>query len=175
MTGSVKLIFQPTAYNAQKKALFDTYYSKLNDMQREAVCTVKGPLLVLAGAGSGKTTVLVQRIVHILRYGLACEPVTEPQEVPDDFADACRAAQAGSREELGEYLECFAEGVCPPWAVLAITFTNKAAREIKERLAKALDDPTAADAVWAGTFHSVCMRILRSHSGLLGYEPGFSI
>ncbi len=175
MTGSVKLICQPTAYNAQKKALFDTYYSKLNDMQREAVCTVKGPLLVLAGAGSGKTTVLVQRIVHILRYGLACEPVTEPQEVPDDFADACRAAQAGSREELGEYLECFAEGVCPPWAVLAITFTNKAAREIKERLAKALDDPTAADAVWAGTFHSVCMRILRSHIGLLGYKPGFSI
>ncbi len=171
----MKLILQPTAYNAQKKALFDTYYNKLNDMQREAVCTVKGPLLVLAGAGSGKTTVLVQRIVHILRYGLACEPVTEPREVPDDFADACNAAAAGDRAALGGFLMRFAEGVCPPWAVLAITFTNKAAREIKERLAKALDDATAADAVWAGTFHSVCIRILRSHIGLLGYKSGFSI
>lgn len=171
----MKLILQPSAYNAQKKALFDTYYSKLNDMQREAICTVKGPLLVLAGAGSGKTTVLVQRIVHILRYGLACEPVTEPREVPDDFADACGAAAAGERAALGDYLTCFATGVCPPWAVLAITFTNKAAREIKERLAKALDDATAADAVWAGTFHSVCIRILRSHIGLLGYKSGFSI
>lgn len=171
----MKLILQPSAYNAQKKALFDTYYSKLNDMQREAICTVKGPLLVLAGAGSGKTTVLVQRIVHILRYGLACEPVTEPREVPDDFADACGAAAAGERAALGDYLTCFAAGVCPPWAVLAITFTNKAAREIKERLAKALDDATAADAVWAGTFHSVCIRILRSHIGLLGYKSGFSI
>ncbi len=171
----MKLILQPSAYNAQKKALFDTYYSKLNDMQREAICTVKGPLLVLAGAGSGKTTVLVQRIVHILRYGLACEPVTEPREVPDDFADACGAAAAGERAALGDYLTCFAVGVCPPWAVLAITFTNKAAREIKERLAKALDDATAADAVWAGTFHSVCIRILRSHIGLLGYKSGFSI
>lgn len=171
----MKLILQPSAYNAQKKALFDTYYSKLNDMQREAICTVKGPLLVLAGAGSGKTTVLVQRIVHILRYGLACEPVTEPCEVPDDFADACGAAAAGERAALGDYLTCFAVGVCPPWAVLAITFTNKAAREIKERLAKALDDATAADAVWAGTFHSVCIRILRSHIGLLGYKSGFSI
>ena len=171
----MKLILQPSAYNAQKKALFDTYYSKLNDMQREAICTVKGPLLVLAGAGSGKTTVLVQRIVHILRYGLACEPVTEPCEVPDDFADACGAAAAGERAALGDYLTCFAAGVCPPWAVLAITFTNKAAREIKERLAKALDDATAADAVWAGTFHSVCIRILRSHIGLLGYKSGFSI
>ena len=171
----MKLILQPSAYNAQKKALFDTYYSKLNDMQREAICTVKGPLLVLAGAGSGKTTVLVQRIVHLLRYGLACEPVTEPREVPDDFADACGAAAAGERAALGDYLTCFAAGVCPPWAVLAITFTNKAAREIKERLAKALDDATAADAVWAGTFHSVCIRILRSHIGLLGYKSGFSI
>ena len=171
----MKLILQPSVYNAQKKALFDTYYSKLNDMQREAICTVKGPLLVLAGAGSGKTTVLVQRIVHILRYGLACEPVTEPREVPDDFADACGAAAAGERTALGDYLTRFAVGVCPPWAVLAITFTNKAAREIKERLAKALDDATAADAVWAGTFHSVCIRILRSHIGLLGYKSGFSI
>ena len=171
----MKLILQPTEYNAQKKALFDTYYGKLNDMQREAVCTVKGPLLVLAGAGSGKTTVLVQRIVHILRYGLACEPVTEPREVPDDFADVAKAAMSGDRAVLGDFLTRFAEGVCPPWAVLAITFTNKAAREIKERLAKALSDETAADAVWAGTFHSICIRILRSHIGLIGYRPGFSI
>lgn len=175
MTEAVKLLLQPTAYNAQKRALFDIYYGKLNAMQREAVCTVKGPLLVLAGAGSGKTTVLVQRIVHILRYGLACEPTEAAREVSDDFTEACRAAEQGSREALGAYLTQFAEGVCPPWAVLAITFTNKAAREIRERLSAALVDAEAAEAVWAGTFHSVCMRILRSHIGLLGYKPGFSI
>lgn len=175
MTGTVKLLLQPTEYNAQKKALFDIYYGKLNAMQREAVCTVKGPLLVLAGAGSGKTTVLVQRIVHILRYGLACEPIDAAREVSDDFAEACRAAEQGGREALGTYLERFADGVCPPWAVLAITFTNKAAREIRERLSASLGDAEAAEAVWAGTFHSVCLRILRSHIGLLGYKPGFSI
>lgn len=174
-TGTKTLTLQPEQYNAIKKKLFDIYYGKLNDRQREAVCTVKGPLLVLAGAGSGKTTVLVQRIVHILKYGLACESTTAPREVPDNFADECRAAENVDREVLGEFLTRFSEEVCPPWAVLAITFTNKAAREIKERLSAALDDPTAAEAVWAGTFHSVCMRILRSHIGLLGYKPGFSI
>lgn len=162
-------------YISIRKKLFDTYYASLNEMQRDAVCTTKGPLLVLAGAGSGKTTVLVRRITHILKYGSACENSIIPETLPDNFVSECKQALTLSREELGNFLTCFACDPCPPWAVLAITFTNKAAREIKERLLAAFDDPTVAESIWAGTFHSVCMRILRNHIKLLGYQSGFSI
>ena len=106
--------------------------SRMNDMQRKAVCCTEGPLLVLAGAGSGKTTVLVNRIAHIIAQG----------------------EQA--------------------WRVLAITFTNKAAAEMKERL-RAILGP-AGDELWAGTFHSVCAKLLRRHGGgLEGFNSHFAI
>ena len=162
-------------YLSIRKKLFDTYYSSLNEKQREAVCTIKGPLLVLAGAGSGKTTVLVRRITHILKYGSACENTAMPAGLPENFLADCQNALSMDRESLGAFLTRFACEPCPPWAVLAITFTNKAAKEIKERLLAAFDDPSVAESIWAGTFHSVCMRILRSHIKLLGYQSGFSI
>ncbi len=162
-------------YISIRKKLFDAYYSSLNEMQREAVCTTKGPLLVLAGAGSGKTTVLVRRITHILKYGSALEHTYVPENVSETFLDECNRALLLDNESLGDFLMRFSHEPCPPWAVLAITFTNKAAREIKERLLAAFDDPTVAESIWAGTFHSVCMRILRSHIKLLGYQSGFSI
>ncbi len=162
-------------YNQIKYRLFDKFYSNLNDKQKEAVCTTNGPLLVLAGAGSGKTTVLVRRILHILKYGSACETDMIPSNLPDSFEAACNSAENLSREELGEFLRNFAVSPCPPWAVLAITFTNKAAKEIKDRLSAAFKDETVASSIWAGTFHSVCMRILRSHISVLGYKSGFSI
>lgn len=104
----------------------------LNAMQQEAVNQTEGPLLILAGAGSGKTTVLVNRVQHIIGSGLAA-----------------------------------------PWQVLAITFTNKAAGEIRERLINAIG-PEAND-IWAYTFHSCCARILRRFADRLGYTSHFTI
>lgn len=104
----------------------------LNEMQQKAVETTEGPLLILAGAGSGKTTVLVNRVQHIVESGLA-----------------------------------------QPWQVLAITFTNKAAGEIRERLEKAIG--SEANSIWAFTFHSCCARILRRFGERLGYSSHFTI
>ena len=104
----------------------------LNEMQQLAVDTTEGPLLILAGAGSGKTTVLVNRVQHIIETGLA-----------------------------------------QPWQVLAITFTNKAAGELRERLVKAIGED--ANSIWAYTFHSCCARILRRFGEYIGYSSHFTI
>ena len=159
---------QKIRYIKAKRALFDKYYSFLNEKQREAVYTVKGPVLILAGAGSGKTTVLTNRIAHIIRYGDAYFSPDVPDFITDDDIEAHERAIDLPSEELGKYLSVFAKYNCPPWAILAITFTNKAANEIKERLNRILD--TDATDIWAGTFHSVCMRILRSHGTGGGYN-----
>lgn len=106
--------------------------NKLNEMQRQAVVTTEGPLLVLAGAGSGKTTVLVNRIAYILQNTYA-----------------------------------------RPWNILAITFTNKAANEMKERIEKLIGED--AKDMWIGTFHSVCVKILRTCIDRIGYRPDFVI
>ena len=162
-------------FHKLKRELFDTYYADLNERQRAAIYAVNGPLLVLAGAGSGKTTVLVRRISHILRFGNAYADESEPEYIPEDFAKICADAKTASREELGDFLTCFAGQLCKPWEVLAITFTNKAAREICDRLSRQIKDESAASMIWAGTFHSICLRILRTHIGLVGYRSGFSI
>jgi len=164
-------------YLAAKRRLFDKVLSeKLNDKQREAVVTVNGPLLVLAGAGSGKTTVLVNRITHIIRFGNAYLSDRVPEGVTEGDVSAMEAALAlpiGVIES--DILPEFIVDPCPPWSMLAITFTNKAAREIKERLAAALRDPAVSEEIWAGTFHSVCVRILHRYGGIVGYRSGFSI
>ncbi len=108
------------------------YLARLNAEQRAAVETVDGPLLVLAGAGTGKTRVLTTRFAHILVTG--------------------RAA---------------------PHQVLAVTFTNKAAREMRERVGAILGRP--AEGLWLGTFHALCARMLRRHAELVGLTPSFSI
>ncbi|MBR7101020.1 MAG: UvrD-helicase domain-containing protein [Clostridia bacterium] len=156
-----------------KRALFDKYYSFLNEKQREAVYTVNGPVLILAGAGSGKTTVLVNRIAHIIKYGNAYYTENIPDFITEDTLDDLEAAVNLDNEMIKKYLELFAEAPCQPWGILAITFTNKAANEIKERLDKILNEDSSD--VWAGTFHSICMRILRKSGELVGYKPGFSV
>ncbi|MBR2714968.1 MAG: UvrD-helicase domain-containing protein, partial [Ruminococcus sp.] len=104
----------------------------MNDMQQKAVFHTEGPLLILAGAGSGKTTVLVNRIAYILKAGL-----------------------------------------CNPWQILAITFTNKAAGELKDRISAVVD--FGADDIWASTFHSTCARILRRYGDRIGYTSHFTV
>ena len=134
-----------------KRALFDKHYSFLNSKQREAVYSVNGPLLILAGAGSGKTTVLVNRIAHIIKYGDAYYTEDVPEFMTEDTLSDLEDAINLPGEQIEKYLELFAKNPCPTWGILAITFTNKAANEIKERLEKILKED--ASEIWAGTFH----------------------
>ena len=100
------------AYLSAKRDLFDRYYEKLNERQREAVYQVNGPLLILAGAGSGKTTVLVNRLAHIIRYGDAYHANLVPTSATEEDVEAIREAASLPHDELGEYLTRFA--VNPP-------------------------------------------------------------
>ena len=159
--------------SALKQKAFTKLYSSLNDMQRKAVCHTTGPLLVLAGAGTGKTTVLVNRIAHIMSFGCACEVDDIPKSVASEDIEKLRNYNLLEKEELRELLKKFAVAPCPSYNILAITFTNKAANEMKTRLAAILGDE--AEDMWVGTFHSICVRILRAHADKLGYTRSFTI
>lgn len=164
------------AYLSQKRALFDKYYEKLNDKQREAVYQVNGPLLILAGAGSGKTTVLVNRLAHIIRYGDAVHADLVPTDVSEETIEELKRAGDLPHEELGEYLTRFAVNPPAPWQVMAITFTNKAAREIKSRIGAIFgEDSEEASEIRTGTFHAVCVQILRRFCDQIGYDRSFTI
>ena len=160
-------------YLAAKRNIFDTLYSFMNEKQREAVYTVNGPLLILAGAGTGKTTVLVNRIAHIIRYGNAYFDDTIPEGLSEANVSALEQSTSLPPEALADLAESFSSRPCPPWAVLTITFTNKAANEMKERLAKVIGEKS--EEIWAGTFHSICVRILRKYGERVGYRSGFTI
>ncbi len=162
-------------YLAAKRALFNKAYHTLNEKQREAVFRTEGPLLVLAGAGSGKTTVLVRRIAYIIRYGNAYHTDFIPPTLDEAHVADLEAAVRLTTGEIEEILPEFIHDPCPPYRMLAITFTNKAAGEIKNRLASQFADETLAKDIWSGTFHSVCMRILRAHCDRLGYDRAFTI
>ncbi len=159
-----------------KQALFERAYHTLNPRQQEAVFHVNGPLLILAGAGSGKTTVLVRRIAFLVRYGNAYFSEKVPADLTEERVRRLeQAAQTLTPSEILPILDEFADSPCPPYRVLAITFTNKAANEIKERLSAMFTDSEPAGEIWSGTFHSVCLRILRRYGDLVGYRAGFSI
>lgn len=161
-------------YIEAKRRLFDAYYNFLNPEQRRAVFTVNGPLLILAGAGSGKTTVLVNRIAYMIKYGNAYMSDHVPADMTDARVAQLEAAASLPREQLSEVLDEFIESPCPPYRVLAITFTNKAANEIKSRLSSVFGEQESSE-IWAGTFHSICMRILRVNAAEAGLLPGFSV
>ncbi|MGN0983290.1 MAG: ATP-dependent helicase, partial [Gemmiger sp.] len=148
-------------------------FTRLNPVQREAVFTTQGPLLILAGAGSGKTTVLVNRIANIIRFGCAYGSTELSRPVGEEdlyHLRACLQGQTPSRE-LQQLLSVRA---ARPWNVLAITFTNKAAGELKERLKAMLGETMGGD-VHASTFHSACVRILRRDAERIGFPTSFTI
>ena len=152
-----------------------TEYSNLNPCQRQGVLATEGPLLLLAGAGSGKTTVLIHRVANLLRFGRGSDTDEIPVPITEDevqFLEQYAAAPDATQRPLMEYL-CAVEPA-RPWEVLAITFTNKAANELKERLGRMLGEEAAAD-VWASTFHSACVRILRRDIDRLGFDRSFTI
>ena len=149
-------------------------YQHLNIQQREGVLATEGPLLLLAGAGSGKTTVLINRVANILRYGRGSDSQEIPMPVGEDevaFLEQYLQRPDPEQKPLVDYL-CAVEPA-RPWEVLAITFTNKAAGELKERLERML----GADArdIWAATFHSACVRILRRDIDKIGFDRSFTI
>ncbi len=153
-----------------RKKLIEHDFSNMNERQFDAVTTVDGALLILAGAGSGKTTVLVNRIANLVKYGNAyksdfCRNLTE-----EDIATAHQYLE-GKIDTLPQGVFCV--NAPRPWEILAITFTNKAAGELKERIAKKLG-ADAAD-IWAGTFHSICGKILRINAERLGFTSHFTI
>lgn len=159
---------------AARKAYIASQFSSLNEMQRQAVLTTQGPLLLLAGAGSGKTTVLINRIANLIRFGSASDSDLVPDTVTEEdvlFLESLQEPISDIDRNRAEYL-CALEPVMP-WNIIAVTFTNKAANELKERLVNMLN-PEAGE-VWAMTFHSACCRILRRHAELLGYTGSFTI
>lgn len=157
-----------------RKKILDSEYGSLNPQQREAVYFSDAPLLILAGAGSGKTTVLVNKIGYLLRYGNTynCE---EPTVSFDDgdlaFLEQClsdRSLRSGERYEA-----LMAERPYSSHSLLGITFTNKAAKELRDRISQQFGLDTSG--LWALTFHSTAMRILRRFGEKVGYAPNFSV
>ena len=144
----------------------------LNPPQQEAVRTVLGPVSVLAGAGSGKTTAIVNRIAFMMRFGNAYDGELPPFGTED--AEFLRQVAAGETAPDEQRLtEILGYAPIPGWRILAITFTNKAAAELKTRLETMLGE--SASEVWAATFHSACVRILRQYIDRLGYSADFTI
>jgi DNA helicase-2/ATP-dependent DNA helicase PcrA len=149
-------------------------FQHLNDMQRQAVMTTEGPLLLLAGAGSGKTTVLINRIANLMKYGRGADSDEIPGDATEeDLRFLENFANHPSPEQRERALALCAVAPVEPWRLIAITFTNKAAGELKARLERMLG-PEAND-IWAMTFHSACVRILRRDIDRLGYDRSFTI
>ena len=165
-------------YFTAKKRILEREFSRMNDMQRIAVFKTKGPLLILAGAGSGKTTVLVNRIANLIRYGDGYSSEALPAGLTEgevdfleDFAKGGLAEKSDADKSRAAQL--IAHWPPKPWRIMAITFTNKAAGELKDRLSAMLGE--SGGEVWASTFHSTCARMLRRDGDRLGYSPKFTI
>lgn len=160
-------------YIALKQQAFRKYFHSLNEQQQQAVFSVNGPVLVLAGAGSGKTTAIISRIVNMIYFGDGYAQADG--YLPEEDAVWLQAYIDGKEPEDVERLrEILAIAPIRPWNILAITFTNKAAGEMRARLASTLGEELASS-VHASTFHSACVQILRRSIERLGYGSDFAI
>ncbi len=160
-------------FYALRRRIMERDFSRMNQPQRQAVFHTEGPLLILAGAGSGKTTVLVNRIASLVKYGQAYDSPEMPVSLTEDDMAHLRDCAAGTSAIDTAAVDRCAVEPCPAWRILAITFTNKAAGELKERLERMLGEDGRE--VTASTFHSLCARILRRHGERLGFSPHFTI
>lgn len=158
---------------ALRRAVLEKDFARMNDRQKQAVFTVNGPLLILAGAGSGKTTVLINRIANILRYGDAYNSTYLRDDLDENDIAACKAYIENGTPLTTETQEHLSVSACAPWRIMAITFTNKAAGELKDRLCAMLGK--AANDICASTFHSTCARILRRDGERIGYSSHFTV
>lgn len=174
MTGETMENALEQRFLTARRSVIAAQFSDLNPQQREAVLTTDGPLLLLAGAGSGKTTVLIYRIANLLRYGTGADSFEIPDYVTEEdvrfLEQYAKAPDSAQRQRANLLCACHPPA---PWNLIAITFTNKAANELKDRLERLLG-PEALD-VWAMTFHSACCRILRRDIERLGYTKSFTI
>ena len=157
---------------ALRNKLMENEFARMNNMQREAVFTTKGPVLILAGAGSGKTTVLVNRIANLVSWGSAYNSSYFKEDLTDDEIAEIEFAVNNKKEVSADLKKKLFVNPAKPWQILAITFTNKAAGELKERIIARI--PEATD-IWASTFHSTCARILRRYGERLGYTSKFTV
>lgn len=164
---------QDSAQHLKQKAM-EKEFSRMNARQKEAVFQVNGPLLILAGAGSGKTTVLVNRIANLIRYGNGYHDAASAAQMTDADLENLQAYLDGRAQEIPPMTRAhMASDPCRPWQILAITFTNKAAGELKQRLTDMLGEQ--GDDIWASTFHASCARFLRQFGDRLGYSSHFTI
>ncbi len=148
-------------------------FNRMNDMQLKAVLSVDGPLLILAGAGSGKTTVLVNRIANLMKYGCAYNSNMIEKRFNDNTISLLNEYYTGNESVYEHIKDVLSVNAPKPWEILAFTFTNKAASELKERLVLRIGED--ANDIWAGTFHSICVRILRRNAEYLGFSKHFTI
>ena len=167
----------PDTITTEFLALRDRYiascFTKLNPVQQQAVFTTEGPLLILAGAGSGKTTVLVNRIANIIRFGRAYGSKEVSRPVAQSDLEQLRTAIMCGQPVPQSLMPLMSVAPARPWNVLAITFTNKAAGELKERICNAV--PEGGSDIWAATFHSTCARILRRYGDRIGFTSHFTV
>lgn len=156
-----------------RKQYIEARFSHLNEVQRSAVFCVKGPLLILAGAGSGKTMVLVNRVRYIIEFGDAYNSDKTLREVTNEDVKALRDAVEGGYECSNEIKKLLKIDGAPVWSILAITFTNKAASQLKSRICETTGEQ--GNDVFAATFHSSCVRFLRRDADRLGFPKNFTI
>lgn len=154
-----------------KKRILNEEFSNLNQPQREACFATEGAVLILAGAGSGKTTTLISRIGYMIKYGNSYNTDFIPEGLTEKKLSAMEDKSYGELTKEEEFFLKYKP--ISPYNILAITFTNKAAGELKARLSSKLG--TYAEGVHASTFHSFCVRILRQEIEVLGYNRYFTI